>query len=94
MHKSFLPLGPFLHSGLWVTPQLLHFGTPTGGLPAPLPPLENESFDARRVVALEDAGTPSSLGAGVLEFTGVPAGDALPYWAPEGGKEYPPFCST
>lgn len=25
LHKSFFPLGPFLHSGLWVTLQLEHF---------------------------------------------------------------------
>ena len=37
MHKSFLPLGPFLHSGLWVTLQLAHLPTPLGGLPVPRP---------------------------------------------------------
>ena len=68
--------GPFLHSGLWVTLQLEHFGTPTGGLPAPLPPPVKDSFDARRDVDLEDAGTISS-GAGVEGLTGVEAGDTL-----------------
>ena len=34
LHNSFLPLGPFRHSGLEVALQLEHFCTPVGLLPA------------------------------------------------------------
>lgn len=37
LHNSFLPLGPFRHSGLEVALQLEHFCTPVGLLPAARP---------------------------------------------------------
>ena len=33
LHRSFFPLGPFRHSGLWVALQLAQLTMPTGGLP-------------------------------------------------------------
>lgn len=38
LQSSFLPLGPFLHSGLVVALQLEHFNTPVGRLPPLRPP--------------------------------------------------------
>jgi hypothetical protein len=38
LHNSFLPVGPFLHSGLCVALQLEQRRTPTGRLPALRPP--------------------------------------------------------
>lgn len=38
LHNSFLPDGPFLHSGLEVAPQLEHSKMPDGRFPEPLPP--------------------------------------------------------
>ena len=95
LHKSFLPLGPLRHSGLEVTPQLVHFGTPTGGLPVPLPApfMVNESFVDLRLPAREEAGTTSSWGTGDPPLAGVVAGGVPLYGTPAGGKGYPAFDS-
>ena len=84
LHKSFFPLGPFLHSGLCVTLQLVHFMIPTGGCPMLLPLFVYDSFDPRREL-FRGAGTTFSLGAGELPAAGEGAGGVSLYCA-LGGK--------